>query len=88
VAKRLPIIAISLLVAGILAFALNPSPEKHRRALKNAIAERSQINKLFGVGHLTAFASEYNSIGVLSYTTVDDELTSLGMFGMVYVVSN
>jgi len=78
----------SLLVALVLvalAVALNPSAEKHRAAIKKAIAERSQVQKVLGVGQFTAFVSKYHSVGVGSYTTVNDKVTSVGAFGMVFV---
>lgn len=74
--------------AGIiaLAVALNPSPEKHREKIKTVIAERSQIERVLGIGHLTSFVSQYHSLGVGSYTTVSDKVTSAGVFGMVFVL--
>jgi hypothetical protein len=78
----------SLLVAVglvVLAVVLNPSAETHRAKIKQAIAERSQLNKALGVGHMTAFVSKYHSVGVGSYTTVNDKVTSVGAFGMVFV---
>jgi len=74
--------------AGIiaLAVALNPSPDKHREKIKTAIAERSQIERVLGIGHLTSFVSQYHSLGVGSYTTVSDKVTSAGLFGMVFVL--
>ena len=68
-----------------LAFVLNPSPDRHREKIKQVIAERSQIERVFGIGLLTSFASKYHSLGIASYTTVDDKLTSYGAFGMVFV---
>ncbi|MFZ2973475.1 MAG: hypothetical protein WA049_12615 [Ferribacterium limneticum] len=77
-----------VVTAGViaLAFALNPSPEKHRDRIKQVIAERSQIERVLGIGHLTSFVSQYHSLGVGSYTTVNDKLTSAGAFGMVFVL--
>lgn len=78
----------ALLVAGALlalAFALNPSPEKHRARIKDAIGERSQLQRVLGIGHLTSFASTYHSLGVVSYTTVNEKVTSIGVMGMVFV---
>lgn len=72
-------------VAIVLAFQLNPSSEKHRASIKKAIAERSQIAKVLGVGALTAFASTYHSVGIASYTTVGEKTVSFGAFGMVFV---
>ncbi|WP_428828209.1 hypothetical protein ACLIKD_10030 [Azonexus sp. IMCC34842] len=68
-----------------LAFVLNPSPEKHRAKIKEVIAERSQLERVFGIGQLTSFASRYHSFGVGSYTTVNDKVTSIGAFGLVFV---
>lgn len=76
------LIAISL---AVLAVVLNPSAERHRAKIKEAIAERSQLNKALGVGHMTAFVSKYHSVWVGSYTTVNDKVTSVGAFGMVFV---
>ena len=78
----------SLLVAAalvVLAVVLNPSAEKHRAAIRKEIAERSQVEKVLGVGPLTAFASKYHSVWVGSYTTVNDKVTSVGAYGMVFV---
>ena len=74
-----------LVIAVALAFLLNPSPEKHRAEIKKAMAERSELAKIFGIGSLTAFASTYHSLGVASYTTVGDKKISFGMFGMIFV---
>ena len=80
--KALPSL-IALVVLGVAAAALNPSADKHRTRIKEAVAERSQIAKVLGVGHLAAFVSQYHSVGVASYTTVNDKLTSVGAFGIV-----
>ena len=76
------IVAVAVLA---LAFVLNPSPDKHRAKLKAAVAERSQLERLLGIGQLTSFASRYHSLGVASYTTVGDEVVSVGAFGLVVV---
>lgn len=77
------LIAVAIAIA--LAFALNPSAEKHRDKIKTAIAERSQVERVLGIGQLTSFVSQYHSLGVASYTTVNDKVTSIGVFGMVFV---
>ncbi len=74
---------LALLLA--FAFILNPSAEKHRAAIKEATAERSPIAGALGIGALTAFASTYQSWGVLSYTTANDRVLSVGALGIVYV---
>ena len=69
----------------VMAVVLNPSAEKHREKIREAIAERSQLERVLGIGHLTSFASRYHSFGVGSYTTVNEKLTSVGAFGLVFV---
>jgi hypothetical protein len=80
-----PATLIVAIAAVILAFVLNPSADRHREKIKEAIAERSQLEKLLGIGQLTSFASRYHSLGVASYTTVNDKVTSVGAFGIVFV---
>lgn len=77
------LIAVAIAIA--LAFALNPPAEKHRDKIKAAIAERSQVERILGIGQLTSFVSTYHSLGVASYTTVNEKVTSIGVFGMVFV---
>lgn len=69
----------------VAAIALNPSAEKHREKIKQATAERSPIAGALGLGALTAFVSTYHSWGVASYTTANDQVLSVGAFGMVFV---
>ena len=69
----------------VLAFVLNPSPERHRTKIKEAISERSLVAKALGVGAITAFVSSYTSLGVASYATVNGRIVSIGAFGLVYV---
>lgn len=80
---------LSSILVGIgliaLAVVLNPSPDRHREKIKQVIAERSQIERLLGIGLLTSFAAKYHSLGVASYTTLDDKTISVGAFGMVFV---
>jgi len=54
----------SLIVVAVVlvaAIALNPSADRHREKIKVAFGERSQLEKLLGVGHVAAFASKYHS---------------------------
>lgn len=78
------------IVAGVVLLLLmvltNPSAERHREQIAESISERSQIEKVFGVGQITAFASRYQSLGVLSYSTIGDEVVSIGVLGMVFYV--
>jgi hypothetical protein len=79
----------SILIAAAvvaLAFILNPSPERHREKIKELVAQRSLLQRTFGVGQILAFASVYHSVGVASYTKVDERTTSIGFMGMVFVM--
>ncbi|MBI5256257.1 MAG: hypothetical protein HY855_07155 [Burkholderiales bacterium] len=71
----------------VLAFATNPSAERHRANIKAAVADRSPLAGALGIGALTAFASTYHPLGVASYTTVNDKVVSVGAFGTVFVLS-
>ena len=68
-----------------LAFVLNPSPERHRQKIKEAIADRSPVARALGLGSVAAFASNYHSLGLASYTTAGERTLSIGAMGMVYV---
>lgn len=79
---------ISAVVTAVVvaaAFVLNPSPEQHRTEIRQAIAERSPLAGLLGIGAITAFTSTYHSLGVASYTTVNDHVVSIGAFGLIHV---
>ncbi len=86
----MPLSRTTAFVAGalsvVLAIVLNPSPERHRAAIKQAVAERSQLAALLRLGDLAAFVSNYHSLGVASYTTADDRVLSVGALGMVFVL--
>jgi hypothetical protein len=70
----------------LLAILLNPSPERHREKIRSAIAERSPLAGLLGVGELKAFVSNYHSLCLASYTVANERVASLGAFGMVFVL--
>lgn len=84
--KSLTTTAVVLAAALVLAAVLNPSPERHRSRIKEAVGDRSPIARVLGVGALTAFASNYHSLGVASYTTAGERTVSVGAFGMVFVL--
>jgi len=70
----------------LLAFVLNPSPERHRDKIRETIGQRSPVARIFGVGSLAAFASSYHSVGLGSYTTAGERTLSVGALGMVFVL--
>jgi hypothetical protein len=86
--KSTLVAAIVVLATLVLALALNPSPDKHRAALKEVIAQRSPIAGALGIGALTAFTSTYHSVGIASYTKVNDRVASAGALGMVFVTDS
>jgi hypothetical protein len=85
-AKTAVVSAIVAAAVTAAAFELNPSPEQHRDRIKQAIAERSPLAGALGIGAFTAFVSTYHTLGVASYTTVDERKVSVGALGMVFVL--
>lgn len=83
--KPLTFLIVAAAVA-VLAVFTNPSPERHRAKIKEAVSERSPIAGALGLGSLAAFASTYHPLGVASYTTVNGRTASIGAFGMVHVM--
>ena len=81
--KLVPLLAAGAIL--VLAFLLNPSPERHRLKIKEVTGERSPIAGMLGLGALTAFASNYHSLGVASYTKAGDRVLSVGALGVVFV---
>ena len=80
---RRPLVTLAVVAAVLAAaVALNPSPERHRAEIRQAVAERSPLAGLLQLGSLAAFLSSYHSIGVASYTTADGRLLSVGAFGV------
>jgi hypothetical protein len=79
---------ISLLTIGAvlaLSVVLNPSPERHRLKIKEAVSQRNPVAGALGLGSLAGMVSTYHSLGVASYTTAGDRTMSVGAFGVVYV---
>jgi hypothetical protein len=84
--SKTPIVSVLAAAAIVaLAFVLNPSPERHRLKIKEAISERSPVAGALGLGSLAGFASSYRSLGVASYTTVGERTLSIGALEIVYV---
>jgi hypothetical protein len=77
---------VVLAVLAAVAVALNPSPERHRNRIAQAVGDRSPLARALGLGALAAFVSNYHSLGVASYTTVNGKTASWGAFGMVFVL--
>jgi hypothetical protein len=84
--KKSLVTLVVVLALVVLAFLTNPSPERHRIKIREAVGERSPIAGALGLGSLAAFASTYHPMGVASYTTVNDKTVSVGAFGVVWVL--
>jgi len=80
-------LAVILAAVLLLAFVLNPSPERHRTRIKEVVGERNAVARVLGIGSLAALASSYHSLGVASYTTAGEKTLSVGAFGMVMVLN-
>jgi hypothetical protein len=76
-ARLIRFAGIALVLA--LAFALNPSADKQRAAIREAVAGA------LGIGALAAFTTTYDSWGVCSYATMQDRTVSIGALGVVHV---
>ena len=79
-------IIVAIVALLIAALVLNPSTERHRTEIKASIADRSPLAGLLGIGALAAFASNYHSLGVASYTSIQGRTISIGFLGMVFVL--
>ena len=84
---RSPLLGL-LVVLGIaiLLVVTNPSAESHRKAIAADFAAERPLAGAVGLGTLTAQLPEYHSAVLGSYTTAGDEITSIGLLGMVWVV--
>lgn len=86
--KRFLLVIIAILVFIVIGLALNPSGERHREAIRTAVAERNPIAGALGLGALKSLVVDYHSLGLASYTVNDDHVISFGAFGMVHVNSD
>lgn len=77
---------IAAAVIVVIAFALNPSFDRHKATIKDATAKRDPVAGFLGAGKLAAWASTYHSIGIASYTEIDRRTVSVGAFGVVLMV--
>jgi len=80
---------ISLVILGgfaAVAVATNPAPDAHRARIREAVAERSPLAGVLGIGAITAFSSSYHSWVLASYTTVNGRVASIGALGAVMVL--
>jgi hypothetical protein len=82
-----PLLSLLVVLAiAILLAVTNPSAETHRKTIASEFAAERPLAGAVGLGALTAQLPEYHSAVLGSYTTAGDELTSIGLLGMVWVV--
>lgn len=82
-----PLLGI-LVVLGvaILLAVTNPSVETHRDAIAREFKQEHPMAGAVGLGALSAQLPKYHSAVAGSYTTVGDEISSIGTLGLVWVV--
>jgi hypothetical protein len=76
---------VTVVVVAALAFWSNPGPDVHRDKLKSEVAARSQLAAILQLGSLAAFASQYHTLGLASYSTLNGRTVSYGAFGLVFI---
>jgi hypothetical protein len=76
---------IAVLLVGLILALTNPSLERHQQAIRDVITHDHPIASLFGLGRIASRLPEYHSFGFFSYTTVDQEVVSIGAVGYVWV---
>jgi hypothetical protein len=60
VSKALRVYVMAIASAVLLAYVLNPSPERHRAKIEAAISSSSPLAATFGLGSVTAFCRPTN----------------------------
>jgi len=75
-----------VLVVMVLLAVTNPSPEQHRKAIAAEIAELRPLAGAVGLGAVSAHFTEMHSFVLGSFTTNGEEVVSIGLLGMVWVV--
>ena len=86
-AKQAQELVISLLIVLVLAVT-NPPHESHKEAIRDEVFRQTPLLSMLGIGRLVAWMTEYQSLVVISYTTVDGRLASVGALGQVWITSN
>lgn len=77
---------VGLAVLLLLMLLLNPSADRHRKAIQDDVDNASLFERTLGLGAVTAFMARYESLGIASYTTVNGKLASIGVLGLVVVL--
>ena len=75
-----------VLAAATLLAVTNPSESTHRKAIATQFNEERPLAGAVGLGAIGAQVPEYHSVVLASYTTVGNEITSIGLLGMAWTV--
>lgn len=76
---------IITLLAAILLAVTNPKQENHITAIKDRLTERDAITSVINRGLLAVKPPAYHSLTLLSYTQWDNKISSIGVFGYMWV---
>ena len=77
---------VVLLAVAILLAVTNPSEKSHRAAISARFSHERPLAGAVGLGAIGSQLPNYHSVVVGSYTTSGDELVSIGLLGMVFIV--
>ena len=77
------IIIIMLVI--ILLAVTNPNHDAHIEAIKDAYWKKDPVTSAVGLGMLVINPPKYNNMTLLSYTKYKNKLSTVGIFGYVWV---
>jgi hypothetical protein len=80
------LVLLVFLAIAILLAVTNPSADSHRKAIAAEFEAKRPLAGAVGLGAIGAQLPEYHSAVLGSYTTAGDEVASVGVLGMVWVV--
>jgi hypothetical protein len=78
---------ILLIVIAVVMYATNPGQERHEDKIRESFDDENPVAGALGVGWLRSKTIEYSDYRVLSLSRIDDDLVSIGLFGMVFVLN-
>jgi hypothetical protein len=76
---------IIVLLSAILLTVTNPKMENHVAAINNRLGEEGAITNVLTRGLLAVKPPAYHNLVLLSYTKWNNKITSIGVFGYVWV---
>ncbi len=86
-AKSIVLTAVAASALTAAAFFLNPTLEQHQAKIRGAVAEQQPLAGALGLGLLQSWTARYHSLGVVSYTTNEERVLSVGGFGLVFALT-